>query len=68
MKASQVGCRIRSKASGRRGQNTVEYLLMLSVIVGVVLIAGGLLKNFMPSLFSSIQTMIGSAATSLGSH
>ena len=50
-----------------RGQNTVEYLLMLTVVVGVVLMAGMALKRFMPSLFSSISTMISGAAGSLGS-
>ncbi len=51
----------------RKGQNTVEYLLMLSVVVGVVLAAGMALKHFMPGLFSQIQTMISGAAGSLGS-
>ena len=51
----------------RKGQNTVEYLLMLSVVVGVVLAAGMLLKKFMPGLFSQIQGMISGAAGSLGS-
>jgi Flp pilus assembly pilin Flp len=50
-----------------RGQNTVEYLLMLSVVVGVVLAAGMLLKKFMPGLFGQIQQMIQGAAGSLGS-
>jgi len=50
----------------RKGQNTVEYLLMLAVVVGVVLIAGVALKKYMPQLFSQIQTMIGNAAGSLG--
>ena len=50
----------------RKGQNTVEYLLMLTVVVGVVLVAGVALKRFMPGLFSSIQQMISGAATSLG--
>ncbi|MCX5784380.1 MAG: hypothetical protein NTX59_01695 [Elusimicrobia bacterium] len=52
--------------SNRPGQNTVEYLLMLAVVVGVVLIAGVALKNYMPGLFRQISTMIGGAATSLG--
>lgn len=51
----------------RKGQNTVEYLLMLAVVVGVVLIAGMALKNYMPGLFMKIQTMINGAAGSLGS-
>ena len=51
----------------RKGQNTVEYLLMLAVVVGVVLIAGVALKKYMPTLFSSIQSMINGAASTLGS-
>ena len=50
----------------RKGQNTVEYLLMLAVVVGVVLIAGVALKKYMPTLFSSIQNMINGAANTLG--
>jgi len=50
----------------RKGQNTVEYLLMLSVVVGVVLIAGMAIKKFMPGLFSQIQGMISGAAGTLG--
>lgn len=50
----------------RKGQNTVEYLLMLTVVVGVVLVAGMALKRFMPGLFSQIQQMISGAATSMG--
>jgi len=50
----------------RKGQNTVEYLLMLAVVVGVVLIAGVALKSYMPTLFGDIQQMITGAAGSLG--
>jgi Flp pilus assembly pilin Flp len=49
-----------------KGQNTVEYLLMLTVVVGVVLAAGAALKKFMPDLFEQIQGMISSAAGNLG--
>ncbi|HBA59543.1 MAG TPA: hypothetical protein DCZ92_01710 [Elusimicrobia bacterium] len=51
----------------RKGQNTVEYLLMLAVVVGVVLVAGVALKKYMPTLFQSIQGMINGAAGQLGS-
>ena len=51
----------------RKGQNTVEYLLMLAVVVGVVLIAGIALKKYMPQLFGQIQGMINGAAGTLGS-
>lgn len=50
---------------GKKGQNTVEYLLMLTVVVGVVLVAGMALKKFMPGLFSQIQGMISGAANDL---
>ena len=54
------------RLSSRKGQNTVEYLLMLTVVVGVVLVAGVALKKFMPALFRQIQGMITSAAGSMG--
>ena len=57
----------RAWIKGQKGQNTVEYLLMLTVVVGVVLVAGAALKKFMPSLFSQIQGMITGAAGSMGS-
>lgn len=57
----------RAWLSSQKGQNTVEYLLMLTVVVGVALAAGMLLKRFMPGLLSQIQTMISGAAGSLGS-
>jgi len=51
----------------RKGQNTVEYLLMLAVVVGVVLIAGMAIKRYMPTLWAQIQEMISGAAGSLAS-
>lgn len=63
----QVGEWTRKRLASRRGQNTVEYLLMLTVVVGVVLIAGVALKRFMPTLFNQIQGMITGAASSMGS-
>lgn len=52
----------------RAGQNTVEYLLMLAVVVGVVLIAGIALKQYMPSLWATIQGKIGGAAEQLSTE
>ena len=69
MKLSPVGkwtSTMRKRLSSRRGQNTVEYLLMLTVVVGVVLVSGAMLKKFMPSLFNNIQTMITGAAGQMG--
>lgn len=51
---------------GRRGQNTVEYLLMLTVVVGVVLAAGLALKKFFPGLLENIKGMISGTAAALG--
>jgi Flp pilus assembly pilin Flp len=67
IKLSQVGSWMRARAAGRRGQNTVEYLLMLTVVVGVVLVSGAMLKKFMPTLFNNIQQMITGAAGQMGS-
>ncbi|MBI3550959.1 MAG: class III signal peptide-containing protein [Elusimicrobia bacterium] len=49
----------------RRGQGTVEYLLMMSVIVGVVLVAGIAMKKFMPGMFAHIQDLIMGAINNL---
>ena len=67
MKLSQAIRGLRPRAVGRRGQNTVEYLLMLTVVVGVVLVSGAMLKKFMPTLFNNIQQMITGAAGQMGS-
>lgn len=57
---------ITKAVSSRRGQNTVEYLLMLTVVVGVVLVAGGAMKRYMPGLFHEITIKISDAANGLG--
>ncbi|MCX5785566.1 MAG: hypothetical protein NTX59_07745 [Elusimicrobia bacterium] len=51
----------------RKGQNTVEYLLMLAVITGVVLITGTALRRYIPQLFAQLQTLISGAAQTLSS-
>jgi Flp pilus assembly pilin Flp len=58
--------KIRKWLRNKKGQNTVEYLLMLTVVVGVVLVAGIALKKFLPGLFTQIQGMISGAANDLG--
>lgn len=57
---------IKTLARSRRGQNTVEYLLMLTVVVGVVLVSGAMLKKFMPTMFENITQMLLNAANGLG--
>lgn len=57
---------IKKTAVSRRGQNTVEYLLMLTVVVGVVLVSGGILKKYMPSLLGDITEKIARAGDAMG--
>lgn len=67
MKAMKRWKQAKNWLTSEKGQNTVEYLLMLTVVVGVVLVAGAALKKFMPTLFAQIQGMITGAAGSMGS-
>jgi len=41
-----------------KGQNTIEYLFMLGIIVVVVGLVGMAIKAFLPDLFSNIQEKI----------
>ncbi|MBI4059915.1 MAG: hypothetical protein HY403_00640 [Elusimicrobia bacterium] len=62
MKLSQAIRGLRLRAACRRGQNTVEYLLMLTVVVAVVLLVGAFLKNKMPGVLNMILEKISGAA------
>ena len=42
----------------KKGQNTIEYLFMLGIIVVVVGLVGAALKAFMPELFDKIKEKI----------
>ncbi len=42
----------------KEGQNTIEYVLMLVVVVGVAGLAGALIKKFMPELFENVKSKI----------
>jgi Flp pilus assembly pilin Flp len=56
--------RVVETVKNKRGQNTIEYLFMLGIIVVVVGIVGGLIKAFMPELFENIKGKImGQAGT-----
>ncbi|MCQ2410485.1 MAG: hypothetical protein MJ053_03000 [Elusimicrobiaceae bacterium] len=54
--------RIQAQALGclkqKEGQNTIEYVLMLVVVVGVAGLAGVLIKKFMPDLFDQVKAKI----------
>ena len=55
---------MRAWMKSRKGQNTVEYLMMLGVIVGIVLVVGATLKNWLPGMFQTIAGKINGAINS----
>lgn len=42
----------------QEGQNTIEYIIMLGVVVGIALLVGTLVKKMMPELFENIKQKI----------
>ena len=64
-KALRLLLKTRSLLRDRKGQNTVEYLMMLGVIAVAVLAIGGLIKQFLPELFGTIKEKILGAAGGL---
>ncbi len=53
VKAAALSC-----LKKKEGQNTIEYILMLGVVVGVALLVGTLVKKMMPEVFESIKAKI----------
>ncbi len=53
LKAKALGC-----LKKKEGQNTVEYVLMLVVVVGVAMLAGVALKKFAPELVDKVKAKI----------
>lgn len=42
----------------KEGQNTVEYVLMLVVVVGIALGVGAAVKGFMPEVYENVKQKI----------
>ena len=42
----------------KEGQNTVEYVIMLTVVVGIALGVGMAVKNFMPEVYENVKAKI----------
>lgn len=42
----------------KEGQNTIEYIIMLGVVVGIALLVGTLVKSMMPEVFENIKAKI----------
>lgn len=59
--------RLGERSGSERGQNTVEYLMMLAVIVGVILVVGKMFKPQISSIFNQIMGMISGAAGTVAS-
>jgi Flp pilus assembly pilin Flp len=59
--------KLREWLRSERGQNTVEYLMMLAVIVGVILVIGKMFKPQISGIFNQIMGMISGAASTVGS-
>ena len=49
----------------KKGQNTIEYLFMLGIIVVVVGLVGAAIKAFMPDLFEQIKAKITGQAANI---
>lgn len=50
----------------RRGQGIVEYLMMLAVVVGVVLVIGKMFKPQVSNIFMDIMRKISEAVGTVG--
>ncbi len=42
----------------QEGQNTVEYVIMLVVVVGVAMLVGSLVRKMMPEVFEKVKASI----------
>lgn len=42
----------------QEGQNTVEYVIMLVVVVGVAMLVGSLVNKMMPEVFEKVKASI----------
>jgi hypothetical protein len=57
-KVDMLKAQILGTLTKKEGQNTVEYVLMLVVVVGVAVLVGGLIKSFMPEFWENIKAKI----------
>lgn len=57
-KASSLQNKALNCLKRKEGQNTIEYVLMLVVVVGVAGLAGMLIKQFLPDLWGQITAKI----------
>lgn len=60
MQGKAIGAWLKTKRwlKDQRGQNTVEYIMMLAIVALVIGGVGVLLQKFMPELFTSVKEKI----------
>ena len=56
----------KNRVSGRRGQNTVEYLLMLAAVVGLVIALSAIMKTGLNEVWTTVKDKVISAVGTLG--
>lgn len=54
------------RLKSRRGQGIVEYLMMMAVVVGVVLVIGRMFKPQVSGVFNNVMEKIARAVDSVG--
>ena len=54
------------RARSEKGQNTVEYLMMMGVIVGFILLIGKMFKPHISAIFNQVMGMISGAVNTVG--
>ena len=54
------------RLKSRRGQGIVEYLMMMAVVVGVVLVIGKMFKPQVSGIFNGIMGQIQGAVQTVG--
>ena len=59
--------RLRKRMWEKKGQNTVEYLMMLAVIVGIVLLISKMFKGKLGDIFNQVMQQISGAVGTVGS-
>ena len=64
-KVDMLKAQVLGTLAKKEGQNTVEYVLMLVVVVGVAVLVGGLIKSFMPEFWENIKGKILGGANQL---
>lgn len=61
----KIYLKLRQKLAEKRGQNTVEYLLIMAAVVGLALAVGMAMKGGLTGVWDKVKAAIESAIGSL---